>query len=151
MAIKDDAFEVRSYTEVEHFFETKLERKAALFNWKREKLKIPIFRQAVQSANGYITSETKALRYTTFNYYLNRLGWATGFEQKLTSYCFRRGAANAVDGKLCSNNCTAHILTIQDLLLQLFATRFYGTIHRPESFADLISTRRFDLWYKMRC
>jgi hypothetical protein len=32
-------------------------------------------------------------------YYLDRLGWAAGFAQKLTSYCFRRGTSNAVDGK----------------------------------------------------
>lgn len=99
MAIKDDAVEVDGYDKAEPFFETKLQEKAALVHWKPSKLKTPIFRQPVHSVNGFITSDTKALRYTTFNYYLNRLGWATGFEQVLTSYCFRRGAANAVDGK----------------------------------------------------
>ncbi|KAF7955521.1 hypothetical protein EAE96_004447 [Botrytis aclada] len=42
-------------------------------------------------------SRYKALRYSTYDFYLDQLGWATGFEQKLTSYCFRRGTGNAVD------------------------------------------------------
>ncbi|KFY03279.1 hypothetical protein V490_00235 [Pseudogymnoascus sp. VKM F-3557] len=61
-------------------------------------LKRPIFRQAVRTCDMFRTSEWKALRYSTYAYYLDRLGWATGFEQKLTSYCFRRGTGNAVDG-----------------------------------------------------
>ncbi|PQE34082.1 hypothetical protein CJF32_00010770 [Rutstroemia sp. NJR-2017a WRK4] len=47
--------------------------------------------------DGLSTSKHKALRYSTFAYYLDRLGWAAGFVQKLTSYCFRRGTENAVD------------------------------------------------------
>lgn len=48
---------------------------------------------------GFQTSKEKALRYSTYAYYLNRLGWEAGFEEKLTSYCMRRGTANAVDGE----------------------------------------------------
>ncbi len=89
------------YTHAEPFFTSNLQdpTKAILVHWKPEKLKKPIFRQAVWTFDGLVTSEYKALRYSTFIFYLDRLGWAAGFAQKLTSYCFRRGTGNAVDGK----------------------------------------------------
>ncbi|KAG4436738.1 hypothetical protein IFR05_007792 [Cadophora sp. M221] len=39
------------------------------------------------------------MAYSKYAFYLNRLGRDTGFEDKLTSYCFRRGCANAINGK----------------------------------------------------
>lgn len=68
-------------------------------------LKVPIFRQAVRAVGGFITSKRKAMHYSTYAYYLQRLGLATGFEQKLTCYCFRRGTSNAVDGKCIGCSC----------------------------------------------
>ncbi|KAH8800214.1 hypothetical protein F5884DRAFT_838162 [Xylogone sp. PMI_703] len=41
--------------------------------------------------------QTKPMTYQTYAFYINRLGRNTGFEDKLTSYCFRRGRANALD------------------------------------------------------
>ena len=38
------------------------------------------------------------MTYSKYAFYLNRLGRDAGFEDKLTSYCFRRGCANAIDG-----------------------------------------------------
>ncbi|KAJ8068112.1 hypothetical protein OCU04_003684 [Sclerotinia nivalis] len=38
------------------------------------------------------------MAYSTYAFYIDRLGKYAGFEDKLTSYCFRRGIANAVDG-----------------------------------------------------
>src|SRR5450432_146653 len=35
--------------------------------------------------------------YSNYAFYIDRLGRDTGFEDKLTSYCFRRGTANAID------------------------------------------------------
>ena len=101
IAIRDDAIEVDGFNKAEPFFETNLQNptKAILVHWKPELLKTPIFRQAVRAPNGFTLSTQKALRYSTYAYYLDRLGWAAGFEQKLTSYCFRRGTGNAVDGK----------------------------------------------------
>jgi len=92
---------VDGFTHAEPFFTSNLQdpTKAILVHWKLEKLKIPIFQQAVRTFDGLVTSEHKALRYSTFIFYLDRLGWAAGFAQKLTSYCFRRGTGNAVDGK----------------------------------------------------
>jgi hypothetical protein len=85
----------------EPFFTTNLQdpMKATQIKWKPSKLKIPIFRQAVRTADGLQTSKHKALRYSTYNYYLDRLGWDAGLVQKLTSYCARRATGNAVDGK----------------------------------------------------
>ncbi|EDN93943.1 predicted protein [Sclerotinia sclerotiorum 1980 UF-70] len=101
IAIRDNAIKVDGFTHAEPFFTSNLQdpTKAVLVHWKPEKLKVPIFRQTVWTFDGLSTSEHKALCYSTFAYYLDRLGWATGFAQKLTSYCFRRGTGNAVDGK----------------------------------------------------
>jgi hypothetical protein len=92
---------VDGYTRAEPFFTTALKAptKAMLVNWKPEMLKVPIFQQAVRTADGLQTSKRKALRFSTYAYYLNRLGWEAGFPEKLTCYCMRRGTGNAVDGK----------------------------------------------------
>jgi hypothetical protein len=37
------------------------------------------------------------MTYGTYFCYVDRLGKDTGFEDKLTTYCFRRGTANAID------------------------------------------------------
>ncbi|KAF5603959.1 hypothetical protein FPCIR_1080 [Fusarium pseudocircinatum] len=59
-------------------------------------MEIPIFRRAVMTAAGVRTSETIALRYHTYLYYLERLGINAGFMQVLTSYMIRRGAGESV-------------------------------------------------------
>lgn len=38
------------------------------------------------------------MTYPTYAFYLDRLGQDAGFEDKLTSYCFRRSTANIVNG-----------------------------------------------------
>lgn len=67
-------------------------------------LKVPIFPQAARTSDELVISEHKALRYSTFTYYLDRLGWAAGFSQKLTSYCFRWGPGHAADGMPALSN-----------------------------------------------
>ncbi|KAM3080998.1 hypothetical protein ACMFMG_004957 [Clarireedia jacksonii] len=37
------------------------------------------------------------MTYSTYTFYIDRLGRDTSFEDKLTSYCFRRSTANAID------------------------------------------------------
>jgi hypothetical protein len=103
IAIKDNAIKVDDLTHAEPLFSSSLQdpTKAVLVHWKPEKLKVPIFRQAVQTPDGLVASERKALRYPAFMFYIDRLGWAAGFAQTLTSYCFRRGTGNAVDGESC--------------------------------------------------
>jgi hypothetical protein len=102
IALRDDAIRVDNRPAgAEPFFTTNLKdpMKATRVHWKPSKLKVPIFRQAVRTADGLETSEHKALRYSTYAYYLDRLGWEAGLEQKLTGYCARRCTGNAVDGK----------------------------------------------------
>lgn len=101
IAIRDDAIKVDGFAYAEPFFTSNLQdpTKVVLVHWKPEKLKVSIFRQLVRTFNGLTISEHKALRYSTFIFYLDRLSWAAGFVQKLTSCCFRRGTGNAVDGK----------------------------------------------------
>jgi hypothetical protein len=72
--------------------------KAMKVHWKPEWLKTPIFRRSVCSVNGWEKSKAEPMTYSTYAFYIDRLGKDTGFEDKLTSYCFRRGTANAVDG-----------------------------------------------------
>jgi hypothetical protein len=72
--------------------------KAMKVHWKPEWFKTPIFRRSVCSVNGWVKSKTEPMTYSTYTFYIDRLGKDTGFEDKLTSYCFRRGTANAIDG-----------------------------------------------------
>ena len=96
-------------------------------------LKVPIFRQAVRTADGFQTSEHKALRYSTYAYYLDRLGWEAGFEQKLMSSCARRCTRNAVDGKYA--HPSFYILTFSWAILEATTTAVRDQImrHDPNS------------------
>ncbi|OBT39658.1 hypothetical protein VE00_10676 [Pseudogymnoascus sp. WSF 3629] len=81
IALKDDVILVGDRPQgAEPFFTTNLQdpMKATQIKWKPSKLKVPIFRQAVRTANGLQTSKHKALRYLTYNYYLDRLRWDAG-------------------------------------------------------------------------
>ncbi len=73
-------------------------RRSYVFRWKEKMEDIPIFRQAVMTEDGLRTSDTMALRYHTYLYYLQRLGIGVGFMQLLTSYVIRRGAGESVEG-----------------------------------------------------
>lgn len=98
-AILDDAFRYK-YTSVAEVFRTRVRepRRSIELEWKKEKLKLPVFRQAKMTSDGVQTSESKALRYHTYLYFLQRLGLAAGFMQILGAYVVRRGAGEAVDG-----------------------------------------------------
>ncbi len=72
---------------------------AVKVHWKPTMLKVLPFRRSKQTANGWEKVETEPMPYSTYAHYLDRLAQDTGLEEKLTSYCFRRGTANAVDGK----------------------------------------------------
>jgi hypothetical protein len=101
-ALRDDAILVDGYTTAEPFFATHLQDpyKAFKVHWKPSMLKIPIFRRSVQqSAMGCYKSMTEPMPYSTYAFYLKRLGEDTGLEEKLTSYCLRRGLANAINGR----------------------------------------------------
>ncbi|EDN93100.1 predicted protein [Sclerotinia sclerotiorum 1980 UF-70] len=62
IAIRDNAIKVDGFIHAEPFFTSNLQdpTKAVLVHWKLEKLKIPIFRQAVWTFDGLSTSEYKA-------------------------------------------------------------------------------------------
>ncbi|RFU29061.1 hypothetical protein B7463_g7279, partial [Scytalidium lignicola] len=100
-AIRDDAILVDGYTSAEPFFSTNLrgqKMRAMKVHWKAEWLKRPVFCRSALTVNGWVKSKTEPMTYQTYAFYINRLGRDTGFEDKLTSYCFRRGTANALDG-----------------------------------------------------
>jgi hypothetical protein len=100
-AIRDDAIFVDGYTSAEPFFATNLggqRMRAMKVHWKPEWLKRPVFRKSVRTMTGPVKSKTEPMTYSTYCSYIDRLGKDTGFEDKLTTYCFRRGTANAIDG-----------------------------------------------------
>jgi hypothetical protein len=100
-ALRDDAILVDGYTTAEPFFDTNLQDpiQAVKVHWKPSMLKVPVFRRSVQMGTGYKKSMTEPMPYSTYAFYLERLGEDTGLEEKLTSYCFRRGLANAINGR----------------------------------------------------
>lgn len=101
IAIVDDAFE-HEVISIKALFQKRVlpPRRSLHLKWKKEMLKVPIFRQAVPSPQGVRTAPGKALRYYTYLYYLQRLGLLVGFPQLLGPYDIRRGSGEAVDGKL---------------------------------------------------
>lgn len=104
LAILDQAFKANIQT-VQDFYKIKVRppRRSLEFKWRKDISNKPIFRQAVPTSNGTVqTSNTEALRYHTYLYYLQRLGLITGFIQILNPYCIRRGAGEGVKGKMLS-------------------------------------------------
>ena len=73
--------------EIPHF------KESLAIQWKPEIMETPIFRRQV---NGDICNSTP-LAFSDFNYSLKRLGFLSGYSQKLSRYVLRRGAANAID------------------------------------------------------
>jgi hypothetical protein len=63
--IRDDAIEVDGYATAEPFFATNLQDpvKAVKVHWKPSMLKIPLFRKAIWTADGWQRSETEAMHY----------------------------------------------------------------------------------------
>lgn len=100
-AIRDDAILVDGYISAEPFFATNLRAQgmtAMKVHWKPEWLKRPVFRRSVRPLGAWVKSKTEPMPYSSYAFYINRLGKDAGFEDELTSYCFRRGTANAIDG-----------------------------------------------------
>jgi hypothetical protein len=58
-------------------------------HWKPEWLKQPVFRRSVHISGSWVKSMGEPMTYSTYAFYLGRLGRKTGLEDKLTSYCFR--------------------------------------------------------------
>jgi hypothetical protein len=67
-------------------------------HWKPEWLKRPVFRKSISTGNCRVKSKTEPMTYPTYAFYIGRLGRDTGMEEKVTSYVFRRGTANAING-----------------------------------------------------
>jgi hypothetical protein len=72
--------------------------KAMKVHWQPEWLKRPVFRRSAHHLGYWVKSTTEPMPYSAYAFYINRLGKDTGFEDELTSYYFRRGTSNAIDG-----------------------------------------------------
>jgi hypothetical protein len=101
-AIRDNAIVVDGYTSTEPFFATNLRGqgiRAMKVHWKPESLKRPVFRKPVRPAGCWVKSKAEPMPYSAYAFYIDRLRRDPSFEGELTSYCFRRGTANAIDGR----------------------------------------------------
>jgi hypothetical protein len=56
---------------------------------KPEWIKRQVFRKPVRPTGCWVKSKTEPMLYSAYAFYINRLGRNTGFEDELTSYCFR--------------------------------------------------------------
>ena len=98
-AIRDDAIEVGGYTQAAPFFSTHIGKRATKVQWKPSILKTPVFRRPIRAEDGgWVKSDSEPMRYSTYAFYLDRIGSDLGSEEKWTSYCMRRGNANAIIG-----------------------------------------------------
>lgn len=57
---------------------------------------VPILR-AIENQSRIL--QDRILKYSSLNHFLSQLGKRAGYEDNLTSYCFRRGASNKFNGK----------------------------------------------------
>lgn len=67
--------------------------------WKQEILKIPVFRHCVQ---GTKLSATQGMSYAAFRGQFVRLQEACGYQEIVSTYAIRRGAANILHGNYSS-------------------------------------------------
>ncbi|KAJ6437505.1 hypothetical protein O9K51_10064 [Purpureocillium lavendulum] len=95
-AIRDDAVEVDGFRHASPFFTSNIYKPAVKVLWKPSMLKTPVFRRSVRTPAGWVKSDTDPMKYSTYAFYLDRIGSDLGSEEKWTSYCLRRGNANAL-------------------------------------------------------
>ncbi|KJZ69082.1 hypothetical protein HIM_11532 [Hirsutella minnesotensis 3608] len=97
-AIRDGAMEVDGLQHAAPLF-SNLCKRATKVNWRPSILKTPVFRRSVRTTvGGWVKSATDPMKYSTYAFYLDRIGSDLGSEEKWTSYCLRRGNANALLG-----------------------------------------------------
>ena len=98
LALCDGAFDAPSLTSAERIFQVRNRGpiKCTPLRWKKEWLKRPIFRRS----EGSDVLLHEALQYHKLRDDLKRQSLDCGFEKALEPRAFRRGAANAVNGKV---------------------------------------------------
>ncbi|KAI6777633.1 uncharacterized protein J7T54_002767 [Emericellopsis cladophorae] len=97
LALDDEAFDAPSLTTAERVFRIKSRGpvQCTHLRWKQKWLERPIFR----GFDGSSTSEEKALPYYKLRDDMERQTLDAGFEEPIGPKGFRRGAANAANGK----------------------------------------------------
>jgi hypothetical protein len=100
-AIRDNTILVDGFTTTEPFFATHLQdpEKAFKMYWQSLLLKTPVFRRSIRCIDGFKKSDTEPFPYSSYTFYVNRLEKLVSFEERLTSYGFRRGITNVVDSR----------------------------------------------------
>lgn len=95
-AFADDAFKaIRSPSQLK-YLRVPSGKHGLQLEWKESMQNIPIFRQ--YQPDGTV-APTRAMTYHDLAKQLAELGYRAKFRDVLRTYCLRRGAANAVDGK----------------------------------------------------
>lgn len=105
MAFADDAFQNERLSSPKDLFMANLprEKKRWRIAFKQDVLDLPLFR----------AEDEKPIKVRTVQDQLARLGKETGFEQVISTYCIRRGAANAISGRYSPQFLPCSTLTLR--------------------------------------
>ncbi|KAF9638820.1 hypothetical protein BFW01_g9717 [Lasiodiplodia theobromae] len=71
-------------------------------------------------------SSTRILKYSSLNHFLGQLGKRAGYEDNLTSYCFRRGAGNQFDENVTSAQRQQLMGHANEAVFQYYISRTFG-------------------------
>jgi hypothetical protein len=100
IAFVDEAYNVPELVSPKQLFGLKAKnRPSRPIPWKPDMLDIPVFRRAIKTKDGVVTSKKAPLPYNQYHGWLVLLGVALGFIYTLTTYCLRRALGNAINGK----------------------------------------------------
>lgn len=115
LAFADNAFASPHISNLDDIYQIRIEnfKESIELSWKKEMMKVPVFRRPVRRLNGMDISSNMAEQYDHFRTDLLRLGKNAGFMPPLTSYCLRRGAADVVDGWLRNFNIFSKLIVLQ--------------------------------------
>ncbi|OAQ60387.1 FluG domain-containing protein [Purpureocillium lilacinum] len=96
LALDDNAFDAPSLTDAASVYTKHVPgpTQCIPLRWKKEKLKIPVFRRI----QGTLLSEVEPMTYSKLYYDMGRQSLDAGFEKAWTPRFARRGAANAANG-----------------------------------------------------
>ncbi|KAH8719857.1 hypothetical protein HC256_000269 [Beauveria bassiana] len=96
LALHDHAFDASCLTDAHSLLSKDVwgPRDCMPIRWKKEKLKIPVFRRI----SGATLSEDEAMLYSKLNYDMGRQSLESGHEKAWTPRFARRGASNAANG-----------------------------------------------------
>ncbi|KJZ69134.1 hypothetical protein HIM_11481 [Hirsutella minnesotensis 3608] len=110
------------------------------------------FRRSVwTTVGGWVKSATDPMKYSTYAFYLDRIGSDLGSEEKWTSYCLRRGNANALLG--VAPNAVMDQVMRHDPMTGCLANAYKSPSGIPKSEIDILEPDPdvVDLMMQVKC